>query len=55
MLVFLTTANETMMDLPFLATILRRRMHRTLSAGLQARFGEDAADRGCGPALRIHK
>jgi hypothetical protein len=55
MLVFLTTANEIMMDLPFLAAILRRRMHRTLSAGLQARFGEGAADRGCGTALRIHK
>jgi hypothetical protein len=39
MLVFLTTANETMMALPFLAAILRRRMHRTLRVGPLARFG----------------
>src|SRR6266581_4644608 len=41
MLVFLTTANEAIMSLP-VAAVLHRRMHRTLSAGPQARFGEGA-------------
>ena len=41
MLVFLTTANEAIMFLP-LAEVLHRRVHRTLSAGPQARFGESA-------------
>jgi hypothetical protein len=52
-LVFVTTASEAIMSLPVVA-VLHRRMHRTLSAGPQARFGGVLPlDRGRGPSLRI--
>ena len=41
LLLFLTTANNAIMSLPVVA-VLHHRMHRTLSAGPQARFGEGA-------------
>jgi hypothetical protein len=39
--VFVTTAYEAIMSLPVVA-VLPRQMHRTLSAGPQAHFGEGA-------------
>ena len=39
-LVFVTTANEAIMSLP-VAAIVDRRMHRTLSVGPRAGFGEN--------------
>jgi len=53
MLVFLTTANEAIMSLPFLRRFFTARMHRTLSAGPQARFGEGARWTGAAAPLRI--
>jgi hypothetical protein len=48
MLMFLATANEAIISLPVVA-VLHRRMHRTLSAGPQERFGEGAHWKGLRP------
>jgi len=45
---FLATANEAIISLPVVA-VLHRRMHRTLSAGPQERFGEGAHWKGLRP------
>jgi hypothetical protein len=42
MLVFLTTANEAIMSLPFLRRFFTAGMHRTLGAEPQERIGEGA-------------
>ena len=48
-LVFVTTASEAIASLPVVA-VLHRRMHRTLNAGPQARFGGGLPlDRGAAP------
>ena len=48
-LVSVTTASEAITSLPVVA-VLHRRMHRTLSAGPQARFGEGCpVDRAAAP------
>ncbi len=48
-LAFVTTASEAIMFLPVVA-VLHGRMHRTLSAGPQARsWGGRPVDRGRGP------
>jgi len=48
MLVFPTTVNAALMSLPVVA-VLHPRMHRTLSAGPQVRFGGGARGTGLRP------
>ena len=48
MLLFLTTANEAIMSLP-VVVVLHHRMHRTLSAGPEARFWGGARWKGPRP------
>jgi len=52
MLMFLATANEAIISLPVVA-VLHRRMHRTLSAGPQERFGRALTRKVCGPARQM--